>query len=74
MIANVTNMYILNSQKVAIHKQIIIIGYYKLFTFLSVDMEILTPWSSQVHLEVQPKYVQGTEGYSILHIYGQERR
>jgi hypothetical protein len=36
--------------------------YYKLFTFLSVDMEILTPWSSQVHPEVQPKCVQATEG------------
>ena len=36
--------------------------YYKLFTFLSVDMEILTPWSSQVHPEVQPKGVQATEG------------
>jgi hypothetical protein len=36
--------------------------YYKLFTFLSVDMEILTPGSSQVHPEVQPKCVQATEG------------
>ena len=24
-------------------------NHYKLFTFLSVDMEILTPWSGQVH-------------------------
>ena len=37
-------------------------GYYKLFTFLSVDMEILTPGSSQVHPEAQPKGVQATEG------------
>jgi hypothetical protein len=36
--------------------------YYKLITFLSVDMEILTPWSSQVHTEAQPKGVQATEG------------
>jgi hypothetical protein len=35
---------------------------YKLFTFLSVDMEILTPWSSQVHPEAQLKGVQATEG------------
>jgi hypothetical protein len=28
--------------------------YYKLSTFLSVDIEILTPWSSQVHHEAQP--------------------
>ena len=35
---------------------------YKLFTFLSVDMEILTPWSSQVYPEAQPKGVQATEG------------
>jgi hypothetical protein len=30
--------------------------------FLSVDMEILTPYSSHVHPEVQPKDVQATEG------------
>ena len=36
--------------------------YYKLFTFLSVDIEILTPWSSQVHPEAQRKGVQATEG------------
>jgi hypothetical protein len=35
---------------------------YKLSTFLSVDMEILTLWSSQVHPEAQPKCVQATEG------------
>jgi hypothetical protein len=35
---------------------------YKLFTFLSVDMEILTPWRSQVHPEAQPKGVQATQG------------
>jgi hypothetical protein len=34
---------------------------YKLFTFLSVDMEILTPWNSQVHNEKQPKGVHATE-------------
>jgi hypothetical protein len=27
-------------------------------------MEILTPWSSQVHPEAQPNGVQATEGYS----------
>jgi hypothetical protein len=43
---------------------------YKLFTFLTVDMEILTPWSCQVHPEVQPKGVQATEGCYNLHIYG----
>ena len=31
--------------------------YYKLYTFLSVDVEILTPWSSQVH-RVLPKGVK----------------
>jgi hypothetical protein len=36
--------------------------YYKLFTFISVDMEILTPRSSQEHPEAQPKGVQATEG------------
>ena len=36
--------------------------YYKLFTFLSVDMENLTPWSSQVHPEAQPKGVQANKG------------
>jgi hypothetical protein len=36
--------------------------YYKLSAFLSVDMEILSPWSSQVHPEAQPKGVQATEG------------
>ena len=35
---------------------------YMLFTFLSVDMEILTLWSSQVHPEAQPKGVQATGG------------
>jgi len=35
--------------------------YYKLFTFLSVDMEILTPWNSQVHPEAQLKGVPATE-------------
>ena len=34
---------------------------YKLFTLLSVDMEILTPWNSQVQPEKQPKGVQATE-------------
>ena len=34
---------------------------YKLFTFLSVDMKILTPRSSQVHPELQPKGVQAIE-------------
>ena len=41
---------------------VMIDGFYKLFTFLSVDMEILTPWTSQVHPEAQPKGVQATEG------------
>ena len=36
--------------------------YYKLFTFLSIDTEILTPWSSQVHPEAKPEDVQATEG------------
>ena len=36
--------------------------YCKLFTFLSIDMEILTLWSSQVHPEAQAKGVQATEG------------
>jgi hypothetical protein len=31
--------------------------YYKLFTFISVDMEIWTPWSRQVHPVAQPKGV-----------------
>ena len=30
--------------------------------FLSVDMEISSPWSNQVHPEAQPKGVQATEG------------
>jgi len=30
-------------------------GYYKLFMFISVDMEILTPRSGQVHPEAQLK-------------------
>ena len=42
--------------------------YYKIFTFLSIDMEILTPWSSQIHPEVQPKCVQATEGCWNIHI------
>jgi hypothetical protein len=33
-------------------------AHYKLFTFLSVDMAILTPWSSQVHPEAQAKGVK----------------
>ena len=36
--------------------------YYKLFTFLSLDMEILTSWSNQVHPEAQPKGEHATEG------------
>ena len=36
--------------------------YYKLFTILSVDIEILTPRSSQVHPDAQPKGVQATGG------------
>jgi hypothetical protein len=36
--------------------------YYKLFTFLSLDMEILAHWSSQVYPEAQPKGVQATKG------------
>jgi hypothetical protein len=37
-------------------------AHYKLFTFLSLDMAILTPWSSQVHPDAQPQGVQSTEG------------
>ena len=40
----------------------VIKGYYKLFMFISVDMEILTPRSGQVYPEAQPKGVQATEG------------
>jgi hypothetical protein len=43
--------------------------YYKVFMFLSVDMEIVAPWSSQVHPEAQPNDVQATEGCYNLHIY-----
>jgi len=32
--------------------------HYKLVTFLSVDMEILTPWGSQVQPDAQPKEVK----------------
>jgi hypothetical protein len=39
-----------------------VILYYKLFMFLSLDMEIWKPWSSQVHPEAQPKGVHATEG------------
>jgi hypothetical protein len=33
----------------------------KLFTFLSVDMEILTPWSSQVHPEAKYRLLKGVK-------------
>ena len=48
----------------------ILIEIRRLFTFISVDtgMEILTPWSSQVHLEAQPKGIQAIEGCYNLHI------
>jgi hypothetical protein len=34
---------------------------YKLFALISLDMEILTPWSSQVHPGAQPNGVHATE-------------
>ena len=37
-------------------------------------MEILTPWSSQVHPEAQSNGVQATEGGLNLHIYGYKRK
>jgi hypothetical protein len=43
---------------------------YKLFTFLSVAMEIWTPWSSQVHLEAQLKVVHATDFRACFtHVY-----
>jgi hypothetical protein len=44
---------------------LIIYVYYKLFTFQSVYLEILTPWSSQVHPEAQSKGVQARYSSSI---------
>ena len=64
-------MWLLFYAKLAIHDlPPLSWAHYKLFTFLSVDMEIITPWSSQVHHEAQPNGAQDTEGCYNLHIYG----
>ena len=39
--------------------------HYMLFTFLPVDMEILTPLSSQVQSEAQPKVYRVMKGVRI---------